>query len=54
MRKVTEVILEKASLHSEKKQGFVKAARVMNAISSTIIKPMLQNEAVASLAVCTQ
>ncbi|KAG6357238.1 hypothetical protein INS49_015116 [Diaporthe citri] len=50
MRRVIEVTLEKASRHSERKQGFVKAAKVMNTISSSVIKPMLQIEAVASLA----
>lgn len=51
MRRVTEVTLEKVSRHSEMKQGFVKAAKVMNSISLSVIKPMLQTEAVASLAV---
>lgn len=53
MRRVTEATLEKAMRHSERKQGFVKAAKVMNTISSAVIKPMLQTEAVASLAVST-
>lgn len=53
MRRVTEVTLKKASRHSERKQGFVKAAKVINTISSAVIKPMLQTEAVASLAVST-
>ncbi|KAK2596087.1 hypothetical protein N8I77_013594 [Diaporthe amygdali] len=50
MRRVTEATLEKASRHSESKQKFVKAAKVISTISSSIIKPMLQTEAVASLA----
>ncbi|KAI7781828.1 hypothetical protein LA080_014318 [Diaporthe eres] len=50
MRRVTEAALEKASRHSERKEGFVKAAKVINTISSAVIRPMLQNEAVASLA----
>lgn len=53
MRRVTEVTLEKVSRHSETKQGFVKAAKIMNTISSAVIKPMLQTEAVASLVVST-
>lgn len=54
MRKVTEAALEKISRHSERKQGFVKAAKVINTISSAVIRPMLQTEAVASLAVSTR
>lgn len=46
--------LEKASRHNERKQGFVKAAKIVTTLSSSVIKPMLQTEAVASLAVCTQ
>lgn len=53
MRRVTETALEKISRHSEGKQNFVKAAKVINTISSAVIRPMLQTEAVASLAVST-
>lgn len=53
MRKVTEAVLDKASRHHDKKQGFIKAAKIINTISSTVIKPMLQTEAVASMAVST-
>lgn len=51
MQRVTEITLEKASLHTDRKQGFVKAVKVLNTIGSAVIKPMLQTEAVASLAV---
>ncbi|KAK7707682.1 hypothetical protein SLS63_013710 [Diaporthe eres] len=54
MRRVTEVTLEKSSLHTDRKQGFVKAAKVLNTIGSAVVKPMLQTEAVASLAVSAQ
>lgn len=54
MRRVTESTLEKASRHNEKKEGFVKAAKVMSTISSAVIKPMLQTEAVASIAVSSR